>query len=46
MKLFNAPTPTHIPRRFNMPEWLIFVLILVAWIALQAWILPRFGIST
>ena len=30
----------------KMSEWLVFVLIVAGWIALQAWILPRFGVST
>jgi hypothetical protein len=29
-----------------MPDWLWFVLIVAAWIALQRWILPRAGVST
>ena len=29
-----------------MPEWLQLILFLTAWIALQRWILPRFGVST
>lgn len=29
-----------------MPEWLIFLLILAAWFALQRWVLPRLGVPT
>lgn len=29
-----------------MPEWLIFVLFVVGWFALQRWILPRMGVPT
>ncbi len=29
-----------------MKEVLIFIGFLVGWFALQAWILPRFGVST
>jgi hypothetical protein len=27
-------------------EIILFLALIVAWIALQAWILPRFGVST
>lgn len=30
----------------KMYEWLVFVVIVAGWIALQAYILPRFGVST
>jgi hypothetical protein len=29
-----------------MNEFLFFVLFMVAWIALQRWVLPRLGIPT
>jgi len=29
-----------------MIAWLIPLLVVVAWVALQLWILPRFGVST
>jgi len=29
-----------------MNDWLILLLILAVWIFLQAWLLPRMGIST
>jgi hypothetical protein len=29
-----------------MPDWLILILIVVAWIAIQRWVLPRFGVAT
>jgi hypothetical protein len=29
-----------------MPDLLVFVLVLGAWIALQRFVLPRFGVST
>jgi len=29
-----------------MPDWLQILLFLVAWIAIQRWILPRFGVRT
>jgi hypothetical protein len=30
----------------KMNELWIFVAFIIAWFALQAWILPKFGIST
>ncbi len=29
-----------------MPEWLIVILFVVGWFALQRWILPRMGVPT
>jgi hypothetical protein len=29
-----------------MPSWLIVVLIVVAYVALTQWVLPKFGVST
>jgi hypothetical protein len=29
-----------------MPEWALLLLVLVAWLVLQRWVLPRFGVST
>jgi hypothetical protein len=29
-----------------MSDWMIFVAFLAAWILLQNWILPRFGVPT
>lgn len=29
-----------------MPNWLILILVLIGYIALQRWILPRFGVPT
>jgi hypothetical protein len=29
-----------------MSDWMIFVAFLAAWIVLQNWILPRFGVPT
>lgn len=29
-----------------MDGWLVPLLILIGWIALQAWILPRLGVPT
>jgi hypothetical protein len=29
-----------------MAEWIWFVLVVGAWLAIQKWILPRAGIST
>jgi hypothetical protein len=29
-----------------MPEWLVAVLIFLAYIALMRWVLPRFGVPT
>ena len=36
------------PERKRGPamELLIVILVFVAWIILQAWVLPRFGVST
>jgi hypothetical protein len=30
----------------DMPDWLVFVLVLAAWLFLQTWLLPRLGVST
>lgn len=30
----------------KMNEWWFFLAFFVAWFALQAWILPRFGVQT
>lgn len=30
----------------KMPELLLLVVLLLGWVALNAWILPRFGITT
>lgn len=30
----------------KMTVWLLPLLIIVVWLALQLWILPRFGVST
>lgn len=30
----------------KMNEWWFFLAFLAAWFALQAWILPRFGVQT
>ncbi len=29
-----------------MPDWLVFILVLGGWFALQRWILPRLGVPT
>jgi hypothetical protein len=29
-----------------MPDWALLLLIFVAYLALQRWILPRLGVST
>jgi hypothetical protein len=29
-----------------MSDWMVFLAFLVAWIVLQNWILPRFGVPT
>jgi hypothetical protein len=29
-----------------MPDWLQFLIVLVAWFALQRFVLPRLGVST
>ena len=29
-----------------MPDWLAMILMIVAWIVLQTWILPKAGVST
>jgi hypothetical protein len=29
-----------------MADWLWFVLVVGAWLALQKWVLPRAGVST
>ena len=30
----------------NMPEWLIIVLVALAYLAVMKWVLPRFGVPT
>ena len=37
-------TPTK--GKQSMTEYLIMIGVIVGWIALQMWILPRFGIQT
>jgi hypothetical protein len=32
--------------RMKMPGWLIFLLVLVAYLAIQRWVLPAIGIQT
>lgn len=40
-------SPLEEPRRKDNPmELLVLVAVLAAWFVLQAWILPRFGVST
>jgi hypothetical protein len=34
------------PRRSNAMEPLILLLVLVGWIALQVWVLPKMGVRT
>jgi hypothetical protein len=29
-----------------MPDWVILVAVLAAWVVLQRWILPKFGLPT
>jgi hypothetical protein len=29
-----------------MPDWLLLVIVLGVWIALQLWVLPRLGVPT
>lgn len=29
-----------------MPEWLIYVMFLAAYLVIMKWVLPRFGVST
>lgn len=29
-----------------MPGWLVIILILVAYVVLTQWVLPKFGVST
>jgi hypothetical protein len=29
-----------------MPDWLSMLLMIVAWIVLQTWLLPKMGVST
>lgn len=29
-----------------MSDWMVFLAFLAAWIVLQNWILPRFGVPT
>jgi len=32
--------------RRKMPDWVWFLLIFAGWLALQRWVLPRFGVQT
>ncbi len=29
-----------------MPDWLVLLLVLAGWLALQTWLLPRLGVPT
>jgi hypothetical protein len=29
-----------------MPEWLLILVVFIAYIVLMRWVLPRFGVST
>ncbi len=29
-----------------MPEWLVIVLFVAAWLIVSRWVLPRFGVGT
>jgi hypothetical protein len=29
-----------------MPDWIWFVVVVAAWIVLNRWVLPRFGVKT
>jgi hypothetical protein len=29
-----------------MPDWMILLAVLVGWVVLQKWVLPKFGVST
>jgi hypothetical protein len=29
-----------------MPDWLWLVLAMVAWVVINRWVLPRFGVKT
>jgi len=29
-----------------MPDWLLFILVLGGYLLLQAWLLPKLGVST
>lgn len=29
-----------------MPDWLVLILVLAVWLALQTWVLPRLGVPT
>ena len=40
----NRPAAARLSRWMN--DALVFVLLAVAWIALQTWILPRMGVPT
>jgi hypothetical protein len=41
-----SPTCCDLRPYIQMPEWLIVVLIGVAYLALMKWVLPRFGVPT
>ena len=41
-----ACVPALKPRRSNAMEPLILLLVLVGWIALQVWVLPKMGVRT
>ncbi len=43
---FDHPPVVHHSKGSKMSDILIFVAIFAVWFALQAWILPRFGVST
>ena len=42
----NSGDRVENPQRGKDMELLIFLGVFVAWIILQAWVLPRFGVQT
>jgi hypothetical protein len=45
----SHPTPTPLRERRSggkTVEFLIPLAVLIAWVVLQAWVLPRFGVKT
>ena len=46
--LLNPSFPSWLSphERRNMPDWMAFLLLLVAWWGLQAFVLPKLGVPT
>jgi hypothetical protein len=41
-----APQAFPVPKELSMSEFVIFLFVIALWFFLQAWLLPRLGVST